>query len=137
MYEDLVRESRESAEWAENSPDFVVPTIVLYTMRKAADAIEELTAMAESYKRSMEAWAEVARAQPHWIPVTEAPALKVGDEGYLGYLVYANGYYHVADYVADYAIGRLDNEPSFHVDGEYEPDITHWMPLPKPPKEEA
>lgn len=66
-----------------------------------------------------------------WHPVTEAPRYKVGDEGYNGYLVYANGYYEVADYTTE----KFDNVPYFHVDGEYEPDVTHWMPLPQPPKE--
>ncbi len=38
---------------------------------KAAAAIEELTATAESYKRSMEAWAdEAARARPRLVSVT-------------------------------------------------------------------
>ena len=68
-----------------------------------------------------------------WIPVTEEPPLKVGDDGYNGYLVYANGYYEVADYTTD----KFDNVPYFHVNGEYEPDVTHWMPLPEPPKEET
>lgn len=68
-----------------------------------------------------------------WIPVTEKPPLKVGDDGYNGYLVYANGYYEVADYTTD----KFDNAPYFYVDGEYEPDVTHYMPLPEPPKEET
>ena len=49
-------------------------------MAQAADAIEGLTAIAESYERSMEAWADTAAAAveqiPRWIPATEAPALK-------------------------------------------------------------
>lgn len=73
-----------------------------------------------------------ADVRPRWIPVTEEPPLKVGDDGYSGYLVYANGYYEVADYTTD----KFDNVPCFHVDGEYEPGVTHWMPLPEPPKEE-
>lgn len=68
-----------------------------------------------------------------WIPVTEEPPLKVGDDGYNGYLVYADGYYEVADYTTD----KFDNVPYFRVNGEYEPDVTHWMPLPQPPKKEA
>ena len=70
---------------------------------------------------------------PRWIPVTETPPRKVGDDGYNGYLVYANGYYKVSDYTTD----KFDNVPYFHVDGEYEPDVTHYMPLPEPPKEEG
>ncbi len=69
---------------------------------------------------------------PRWIPVTGEAPLKVGDDGYNGYLVYANGYYAVADYTTD----KGDNVPYFYVNGEYEPDVTHWMPLPEPPKEE-
>ena len=42
MYEELVRDLRDDADWAEKSPDFTIPTIILYEMRKAADAIEEL-----------------------------------------------------------------------------------------------
>ena len=67
------------------------------------------------------------------LAVTEEPSLKVGDNGYNGYLVYANGYYEVADYTTD----KFDNVPYFHVDGEWEPDVTHYMPLPPPPTEEA
>lgn len=70
--------------------------------------------------------------KPCWIPVTETPPLKVGDDGYNGYLVYTNGYYAVADYTTD----KFDNVPYFHVNGEYEPFVTHFMPLPDPPKEE-
>lgn len=136
MYDDLVRELRESAEWAENSPDFVVPTIVLHTMRKAADTIEELIRVAEINAHRAMVWAaeaEKAENAHRWIPVTEQPPLKVGDDGYNGYLVYANGYYEVADY----AIDEIDNVPYFHVDGEWEPTVTHFMPLPEPPKEET
>ena len=127
MYEDLVKRLREEAD----CPDNYAEDSCL--MREAADAIEELTAIAESYKRSMEAWAdEAANAQPRWKPVTEQPPLKVGDDGYNGYLVYDNGYYALADYATD----KQDNVPYFHVDGEWYTDVTHWMPLPEPPNEE-
>lgn len=93
-------------------------------LMEAADAIEELSRRLEQ---------ALYMPLPRWISVKEAPALKVGDEGYPGYLVVdANGYYDVADYTVD----RLGNGPSFYVDGEYEPDITHYMPLPEPPKGE-
>ena len=71
--------------------------------------------------------------KPRWIPVMEKPPLKVGDDGYNGYLVYANGYYAVADYTVD----KFDDVPYFYVDGEYEPDVTHYMSLPASPREEA
>lgn len=95
-------------------------------LAEAADALEELEEKAQ-------ALAETLYAYEHpWIPVTEEPPLKAGDDGYNGYLVYADGYYEVADYTTD----KFDNVPYFYVDGEYEPDVTHWMPLPAPPKEE-
>ena len=104
---------------------------------KAADAIVELSmklhgdeAAIAGMQREIERM--VVADKPGWIPVTEEPPIKVGDDGYNGYLVYANGYYEVADYTTD----KFDNVPYFHVNGEYEPDVTHYMPLPEPPKEE-
>jgi hypothetical protein len=102
--------------------------------RKAADAIEELHADKAALNGTVTNLLEQIKelGKPRWIPVTEEPPLKVGDDGYNGYLVYANGYYEVADYTTD----KFDNVPYFHVNGEYEPDVTHYMPLPQPPKEE-
>lgn len=99
----------------------------------AADAIEKLTAELEYTKRQYDLAVEDLEkiGWGEWIPATEKPPLKVGDDGYNGYLVYANGYYAVADYTTD----KFDNVPCFHVNGEYEPDVTHYMPLPEPPKE--
>lgn len=65
-----------------------------------------------------------------WHSITEKPPKIVGDDGYTGYLVYSDGYIQVADYSAD----RL-GDIWFHVDGEYDPDVTHWMLLPAPPDE--
>lgn len=59
-YEELVKRLRNKAGGLEY--DGWVDTAAY--LEEAADAIEELTATAESYKRSMEAWAdEAARAQ--------------------------------------------------------------------------
>jgi hypothetical protein len=118
--DEFVKRLREKSEafdydgWVETASDY----------EKAADAIEGLSHAVDQ----MTEW----RKNP-WIPVTEEPPLKVGDDGYNGYLVYANGYYEVADYTTD----KFDNVPYFHVNGEYEPDVTHYMPLPEPPKEET
>lgn len=77
MHENLVKRLRTEASAA----DFfgrMMPAAdnnITKLCTEAADAIEELTAIAESCKRSMEAWAdEAARAHemiPRWIPVTE------------------------------------------------------------------
>ena len=117
-------------------------------VKDAADAIEaqdrhiltlqhEMMAEAESHiaevdrlNKQIEVLSKKEKTT-QWIPVTEEPPLKVGDDDYNGYLVYANGYYEVADYTTD----KFDNVPYFHVNGEYEPDVTHYMPLPEPPKE--
>ncbi len=96
--------------------------------QEAADAIEELQKLTDA---QLDIIKQYQVYLPKWISVTEKPPLKVGDDGYNGYLVYANGYYEVADYTTD----KFDNIPYFHVEGEYEPNVTHYMPLPKPPKE--
>ena len=128
MYENLVeRLNKHSAEHEHHGG----------ITAEAADAIEELSRRAEEWEVIAESWQKACKGlenrMPHWIPVTEEPPLKGGDDGYNGYLVYANGYYKVADYTTD----KFDNVPYFHVDGEYEPDVTHYMPLPTTPKGET
>ena len=77
----------------------------------AADAIEELLA-----------------ALPHWISAEERlPKKKVGDEGYVGYLVLSDGEHQIADFTND---KYMQTAYEFHVDGEYDPNVTHWMELP-------
>ena len=125
MYDELVKRLREATGWKNASEHYSL-------MKEAADAIETLTGTVKylmarcdmADKTCSEAvrlgalWKEAALDQiPRWIPVTEEPPRKVGDEGYRGYLIFANGYYEVADYTVD----KVDNVPYFHVDGEYEP----------------
>lgn len=104
----------------------------------AVDAIERLadenTRLVTTANELSKMYDKLVDEMPDgWIPVTETPPRKVGEDGYNGYLVYANGYYAVADYTTD----KFDNVTCFHVNGEYEPDVTHFMPLPTPPKEET
>ena len=47
-------------------------------------------------------------------------------------LIYADGCTNVADWSHD----KYGDDWWFYVDGEYDPEVTHWMPLPEPPKEE-
>lgn len=56
----------------------------------------------------------------------EEPKLKVGDNGYQGYLVIADGQVHIADWTFD----KYGSDPEFHIDGEYEPNITYWTEIP-------
>lgn len=103
-------------------------------MKQAADAIEELSLTAESYKRSMEAWAdEAANVQPRWIPVTErlpdsgvcvlvTDGLEVG-EGWITEITNTKGYF------SRWCCPTADIDVDWH-------PITHWMPLPTPPTAE-
>lgn len=79
----------------------------------AADVIEEL----------------ISRV-PKWISVKE----RLPQKGEVVIIVDENGYFSVAEM----AVGRLFNEqsPWFYVNGEYEPCVEYWMPLPMPPKME-
>jgi hypothetical protein len=125
MYEELVKRLRDIS----NSDSNIKSNYIGLTMIQAADAIEELICeVATEHNERLD-----AEERQRWIPVTGEPPLEVGDDGYNGYLVYVNGYYAIADYAKD----KYDNVPYFHVDGEIEPDVTHYIPLPPPPKEET
>lgn len=64
---------------------------------------------------------------PKWISVKDdLPAAVVSP-----CLIYADGWIQVADWSHD----KYGNDWWFYVDGEYDPEVTHWMPLPEPPKE--
>ena len=119
MYGELVKELRDSAEWADRlallmgraEGDTHAPI-----MRKAADAIEELS-------------------KPSWIPVTERLPEKTNH-----YLVhvkcgcdgkFASAWEQVAWFCEKFYWEHL------HGDDVFEETITHWMPLPEPPKEET
>ena len=64
-------------------------------------------------------------------PISEKPPVKVGEAGYTGYAVISNGFWFIADYTYD----KYGSGPEFHVDGEYDPDVTHWMLLPVIPED--
>lgn len=97
-------------------------------MLDAADSIEELQKRVELEYQSGFADGQRAanRKKNKWISVEEWPTKNVCDDDYTGYLVFSDGYIKVADYTC-----------GFYVDGEYDPNVTHYMPLPKPPKESA
>jgi len=138
MYEELVKRCKALRDYNGLVSDEMIQEC-WDCVSEAADAIEELQktldAVNDAHNEGYDVgyWAGRRDYKPKWIPVAEEPTLKVGDDGYNGYLVFANGYYEVADYTTD----KFDNVPYFHVDGKHEPDVTHYMPLPTPPKEEA
>ena len=63
-----------------------------------------------------------------WISVEE----RLPEKTITACLVYADGRTQVADWTHD----KWGEDWWFYVDGEYDPEITHWMPMPEPPKEE-
>lgn len=106
-----------------------------YTLlRDAADAIEEL-------QRQIDAWVEPERkalikSLPKWIPVTVRLPESVDDDVLVtdgeGYAV---GYWRSDAQAWDSTdFGWLENrsEPPCGIH-----TVTHWMPLPPPPKEEV
>lgn len=126
MYDDLVKQLREVEGMLRIASFSEAKSLVA----QAADAIEELTAIAESYKRSMEAWAdEAARAQSRWIPVTERLP-EMHEEVLVCNKYYgetALGYSTVAVWDGSDWICTWDMESRLHC-------ITHWMPLPPAPE---
>lgn len=72
-----------------------------------------------------------ALEQSIWHGVDESPSKKVGDDGYRGYLLIVDHLYYA---IGDYTTDKYNTVPCFHVDGEYEPDVTAWMELPEQPE---
>ena len=104
---------------------------------EAADAIEELQQTVEHYKGCADDWYKEAcdykAALPRWIPVTERLP-----EDFKAVLVYTPKFlnqfmaYHKDDGWRVWS--PQDNHGVPFINGQGE--ITHWMPLPEPPKEE-
>ena len=108
MYDELVKRLRISAQWADKGL-VITPSVCL----EAADAIEELMRRCEQFQYM---------PPPAWVPVTERPPKKNGV-----YLVYVYG--EVTE--MNYWYGK------WHMlRDDYTKAVTHWMPLPKPPKGE-
>ena len=101
---------------------------------QAADAIEELTAELEYTKRQYDLAVEDLEkiGWGEWIPVTERLP-KYGD-WVLG--IGTKKGYHVCEYRGITHFPYSGNIPWFSAKGR-SVNITHWMPLPIPPKEET
>lgn len=126
MYDELVKRLRDAAKMSE-ALAVLLPhsegnaTVKLYN--EAADAIEEMSKRVDESIPKDDAEIIIAEvAKPRWIPVTERlpremETVIVTDGKNVGYSFCVNDY------------GTLDF---------YSPwNITHWMPLPEPPKEET
>ena len=123
MYEELVKGLRRAFCTAKNQLSNPYCFVPYY--EKAADAIEELTLIAESYKRSMEAWADEA-VRPKWISVKE----RLPEEGTW---VLCQCRANIKD-VLRWQDGYWFHDLRHQYMGGF---VTHWMPLPERPKEES
>lgn len=143
MYDELVERLRAESYTLEEL-SIILP--------KAADAIEELSRENESLAKSVNEASEMLRKR--WIPVTErlpedGAAVNVTWVNHSPSIYYqhlkdkpqtATGVYYrrkwywwsnvVQDYLAEYGEWGFDE-----MDDAIE--VTHWMPLPEPPKEET
>lgn len=131
MYEELVNDLREKAEFLTVAEPLNIKNAFAETMKQAADAIEELQQTVQHYKGCSDDWYKEAcdykALVPKWIPVTE----RLPKE-YVGVLCYCsrNGQYGCGEWCKEdngtiYWIGLNGMIP------------THWMPPPEPPKEET
>ena len=146
MYEELVKRLRavtdgsheDKCDGCPYDEDYPCCVDCLDTMLKqAADAIEELSLIAESNERSAAMWAETAGKAveqiPRWIPVTER--LPEEDCQVLAYYGFDHGdgylgmtFIQVLDYYA------RDPAPHFQYEGLNGMRVSHWLPLPEPPE---
>lgn len=120
MYEELIKSLRKEAE---DTYHFIPKILCL----QAADAIEELLGVIQRQKEmiNMKVYLPLY-IKPKWIPVTdrlpEQNTRVIGFMAWKGITVieYQNGKWYSIDHLQP-----LPNEA-----------VTHWMPLPEPPKEE-
>ena len=115
-YDELIKRLRDAAKMSEALAVFLPKSegnAVAKLYSEAADAIEELS-------------------KPRWIPVSErlpdGIALAVNAmRGSYGYLEYLIGYIYKDE--------ESDSGYSCESAGETLMNVTHWQPLPEPPKE--
>lgn len=150
-YDELVKELREKAKFLSTRAfELNTPNPYGIAFDKAADAIEELQRKVEDYETRLELPPEAQYAidkhaddliarmdgmikalddKPKWIPVTEQlPNAEIGD--------FSKGVF-VTD-GQDVAISSWFNGDDFASYWSYTGigEVTHWMPLPTPPKED-
>ena len=126
MYDELVKSLRVCGKALEDAvyPDWDVS---LYT--RAADAIESMSEAYDKLSRHMD---DLAALMPRWIPVTERlpKADEYDERGYAVPYLVMNGWMRVtARRTKDYWV--------LFGNGTVLENVTHWMPLPEPPKEET
>lgn len=142
MYEELIKALKNCGypgcgHYCSNgcvmSPDGTATCGQTPLLRKAANVIEELSAKYEKALRDLVKQVE----QPHWIPVTERLPNCNGC-----YLVWRPHFFggEIGMPSICYFDGTNTWHDSYGVDFTrilHSEDVTHWMPLPEPPKEET
>jgi hypothetical protein len=119
MYEELVKRLREAPnDWPDADLHYV-----------AADAIEDLEFACNRYEKDYKA---LCAYLPKWIPVAERlPELRMAVIVYAPYMKNEFMAYWTGSRWMVWAAGEYEREmPEYH-------QITHWIPLPEPPKEET
>ena len=122
IYESLVNQLRKAAEPAIDFPD------TLYD--EAADAIYKLRRENKNWEKAMKTALDFI---PQWIPVTER--LPEEWKSVLTYQPYKNDREKPLIRISWYIGAGIWRE--CEQANTLELPVTHWMPLPEPPKEEA
>lgn len=127
MYDELVMDLREKAEFLTAAEPLSIKNAFAEAMKQAADAIEELRRKyTEERNAAVELTGElatVAAKLPRWIPVTE----RLPEHGW--YLAY--GPTIKMEVLHFHSVEEVWSSERY-----YNINVTHWMPLPEPPKEE-
>lgn len=127
MYEDLVKRLRKYAE--KHCPLDKASGICGCNAREAADAIEELSKQNEKWEEAVKTALDFI---PAWIPVEERlPEVDLKVLTFARFKGDGSWFMDISSFsgVTNHGI------PTFWGYGE-EMVVTHWMPLPEPPKEE-
>jgi len=116
MYEELVKRLRSHNGWALNK-----------TLDEAADAIEEEDMAFRQLERDYKV---LCGNLPKWIPVTE----RLPEKYDCYYLVVLN------NWNTDFCLYTKEKGFGMYITPKWldaNDEVTHWMPLPEPPKEET
>ena len=121
----LVNALREHAEWQRGN-EWETPITLGDDLVEAADRI----ANQDTHILALQKEIEGLRAQlPRWIPVTE----RLPDDPVKKVLIFVP---HTHGNIVD--VGRYLGADGWVLEGWYltQTSVTHWMPLPEPPKED-
>jgi hypothetical protein len=127
MYEELVKRLRDDEAWKNCDFDFIYGW-----MHEAADAIEELSNAGSIYGKAWTLGYDAGRDEnrPRWIPVTE----RLPEKKKAHYLCLLDDDSMAVVYWSKVPDWASKGEWTWHNPNWKE--VTHWMPLPTPPKEE-